>query len=139
MSLPYHSYHTGGITGDFSPRSHINYHGITAFPITESFCRTNLKSCTRLHTNERKTAHVSTNITADENEKCKIRITRVTLRKGSSLVVTIGVLAGHTAITLLLAETEVVIDKLQESVDVFVKMLDVVMSGTVDPEWLNCM
>ena len=43
----------------------------------------------------------------------------------------------HARTRLSLAEANVVVDKSQQSVDVFVKMLDVVVSGTVDPQRLD--
>jgi len=43
----------------------------------------------------------------------------------------------HLHPSLSLAETQVVIDKLQQPVNVFVKVLNVVMSGTIDPQWLD--
>ena len=39
--------------------------------------------------------------------------------------------------SLSLAETQVVIDKLQQPVNVFVKVLNVVMSSTIYPQWLD--
>jgi len=53
-----------------------------------------------------------------------------------TLVAIICVQTAQMATSLLLAETEVVIDKSHKTVNVFIEMLDVVMSCPLNPQRL---